>query len=80
MGLTENTPAALLALHCLDVRPNSAATPGHVMALRAAGGGLASSSPQQRWSVLAEAPRRFSTTLRARKEGPRFHRDPVGRT
>jgi hypothetical protein len=24
MGLTENTPAALLALHCLDVRPNSA--------------------------------------------------------
>ena len=45
MGLTENTPAALLALHCLDVRPNFAATPGHVMALRAAGGGLASSSP-----------------------------------
>ena len=45
MGLTENTPAALLALHCLDVRPNSAATPGHVMALRAAGGGFASSSP-----------------------------------
>ena len=79
MGLTENTPAALLALHGLEVRPNSAATPGHVMALRAAGGGLASSSPQQRWSVLAEAPRRFSTTLRAHKEGLRCQRDPVGR-
>jgi tagaturonate epimerase len=26
MGLTENTPAALLALHGLDVRPNSAAS------------------------------------------------------
>ena len=45
MGLTENTPAALLALHCFDVRPNSAATPGNVMAPRAAGGWIASSSP-----------------------------------
>lgn len=80
MGIKENTPAALLALHGLEVRPNSAATPGHDMALRAAGGGLASSSSRKRWSVLAEAPRRFSTTLQARKEGLRCQRDPVERT
>jgi hypothetical protein len=56
MGLTEKTPAALLALHCLDVRPNSAATPGHVMALRAAGGGLASSTVHRRDGAYWQKP------------------------
>ena len=45
MGLTENTPAALLALHGIDVRPNS------IVSVEDTEVGLAGSG--QRLAVLA---------------------------
>jgi hypothetical protein len=110
MGLTENTPAALLALHGLDVRPNSA------VSLEDTEVGLTGSDQYAPVPALSKSrvlsgfegessagdptldridfanldslggllpwlqSSSMHARLRARKEGLRYYRDPVGRT